>query len=432
MNPEIECSVIVLTHNRPERCADSIRHNAAALAGLPAEILVVNNGQALPDLPSSPSGIPCRLIQMDRNRGAAARNEGIRQARGRFVLILDDDSYIDAGLADNMMRAFHADPSLGSVAFRIENNGKEEACLLPTVFHGCACGFRMDALRAAGGYPEGFLYYGEEYDLAFRLYQAGYRSCLCNHDRMVRHVRDAEGRDLNRIVKLLIRNNFQLWIKFLPWRAIPDAVADTLMRYALVARKENAWRGFVQGLATLPGTILSSLPRRRPLSKSLYGEVALTAQVASLCRRMRESGARDLIVCGVGKFPSAWIRTIRRHGIRLRELWDYNTCWTGRSIRGIHVRVVDRDIPPIPPGCRLLIGTASVADNARWQRQLQAGGLGTETVDLAFFSPAGSALAEGYDLQSLCELKVFSHRSSPPRTATDPVASGLLSWIPAK
>lgn len=208
--------MIVLTCGRPARCADSIRHNAQTLAGIPAEIMVVNNGGGSLDLPARVGDVPCRVLEMPRNLGAEARNAALAAARGEYVLVLDDDAYFNPELAAAMVQVFTADAAVGAVACRIQNGTGEEASLLPSVFHGCACGFRREALHQVGGYPRGYLYYGEEYELAFRLYQAGYRLALCPGSARVLHVRDAGGRDVNRIIRLLLRNNTYLWAKYLP------------------------------------------------------------------------------------------------------------------------------------------------------------------------------------------------------------------------
>ena len=405
---DLEVSALVLTYNRAKRCIDSAWHNALAMQGLRAEILVINNGTDPVSLPAAIANVPCRVLQMPRNLGAAARNEGLRVARGSAVVALDDDSYIDPGLIENLLASLRRDPRIGAVAFRIQNGVQEESCLLPTVFHGCACGFRRRALREVGGYPAGYLYYGEEYDLAFRLYQAGYRIVVSSEPRRVRHVRDGAGRSSDRILRLLVRNNTYLWFKYLPLRHILPALRDTLQRYALVAAKEGAQRGFRDGCALVPAAALRGLRDRRPLSDSAFRTIFLTHRLEALCAGRGRSPGRKVILCGVGKYPSLWTRLLRRHGLEPAAFWDHNPCWRGRAIDGVPVFVAGTELPAAPNGAVWLVGGSSLAENARWQDRLEI------ELGLYIIGTAGTAEAEGFsgpndvDLGDACDVCLYS------------------------
>ena len=366
----VDVSAIVITHNRVKRCIDSVWHNALALQGVRAEMIVVNNGHEPVNLPASLSGTPCFVIPLKENLGAAARNIGLQAASGRFILVLDDDAYIDPGLVEAMLDTFRRDPQIGAVAFRILNGRKEEACLLPTVFHGCACGFRRSALERVGAYPQDYLYYGEEYDLAFRLYQVGYRIVFCPHPRGVRHERDGGGRSHDRILRMLVRNNTYLWFAFLPWRHIASACADTFHRYTCVARKERAEKGFRRGLLDIPWSAIRGLAHRRAMSRDIFRRVALADQVDRAAAQIVARARRRVIVCGVGKFPSFWVRLLRQRGLQVIAFWDGNPCWRDQWISNVPVIVTGAELPYAPADCGWLVGTASLADNAIWSERL--------------------------------------------------------------
>jgi len=369
-----DISLVVLTHNRIERCVDSVRRNAAALKGTRGEILLINNGRGPLPVGNSVDGVPCRQFKMARNLGASARNLGIREARSDHLLMLDDDAYIRPGSAERMLKKFRDEPQIGAVGFRVQGkDGKEETCLLPTVFHGCACGFRKSALLKTGGYPSGFLYYGEEYDLAFRLHAAGYLIGVDADGCRAHHARDAAGRDKNRIVKLLVRNNSLLWMTFFPWRHVPAAVRDTLQRYARVAKKENAEGGFRQGLASIPHAFLRGLSQRKRLDTKVFDRVTLVARVREACRQFHGAQVREVVICGVGKFPSMWVRTIRSQGLRVSAFLERNPLWEGGLIDRLPVRVlVNGEKTDFPRKTACLVGTASRVENERWTRELDA------------------------------------------------------------
>jgi glycosyltransferase involved in cell wall biosynthesis len=86
-------SVIVPTFNRPERLEETLRSIAGqTLQDL--EIIVVNdNGlDVAPVIARCSAGVEIVYLRHNANRGlAAARNTGLRHARGRYIAWLDDD-----------------------------------------------------------------------------------------------------------------------------------------------------------------------------------------------------------------------------------------------------------------------------------------------------------------------------------------------------
>jgi glycosyltransferase involved in cell wall biosynthesis len=368
----VDLSVIVLTCNRTERCVDSVWHNTLCLQGTKSEVIVVNNGgEPLKLLPSAIAGIPCKVLNLPENIGVVAKNRAIDVAAGKYLLILDDDSYISPGLAEKMINSFNAEPFVAAVAFPVCNDsGEEEGCLLPTIFHGCVCGFRKDLLIKAGGYPEDFTYYGEEYDLAFRIYQMGYKIAFCNLRYSVRHARDTQGRDKNRIIKMLVQNNVKVCLSYFPLTYIPSAIFDVLYRYNKVAKKEKAERGFKEGILNLSSITCQTLNAgRKPIEKHIFRKILLMDQVENIAAIIKQMGKPPLVICGIGKFPSIWLKIFKRRGIKPVSFWDFNSCWLGSKIKGIPLITIDPhnpDLPPVPVDAVWLLGLASLPENKMW------------------------------------------------------------------
>ena len=401
-----DISLIILTCNRPTRCVDSAWHNTLAMQGLRAETIVVNNGALPVSLPAAIAGIPCRVIQMPANLGAAARNDGIRAATGEFILTLDDDAYMDPDLVPQMLTAFKDNPAMGAVAFRIRNAKKdeEEGCLLPTVFHGCACGFRKSAIIKAGGYPTDTLYYGEEYDVTFRLYGAGFRIGFCTGPQWVRHDRDPAGRSAAHIIQLLVRNNTRFLWKHFPAQFIPLAFRDVLQRYRLVAAKENVSQGYLQGLCAIPSAIHRGLLHRQPMRQDIFLPAMILDKVERTGRRLLRAGAAEVLIGGVGKFPSLWLAALKRNGIRVRAFLDTNTCWKDQKIGGIPVAVTGADVATqLDSGLPCLVGAASLPENENWSNLLMLEhGYRPGAHQAALSSPAGII-----DLFNFCRITEF-------------------------
>ena len=110
----MKVSVVILTWNS----ASSIE---ACLASLPAgltvghEVIVVDNGSQDRTLAVLRASFPAvQIMENPHNRGVApARNQGIRRARGDYVLILDDDTIVHPAALDQLVHLLDARPEVG-------------------------------------------------------------------------------------------------------------------------------------------------------------------------------------------------------------------------------------------------------------------------------------------------------------------------------
>lgn len=121
-------SVIVRTRDRPELLAEALESLARSTYRR-AEVVVVNDGGATPELPS---GFPLELSRLDfeTNRGrSAAANAGMAAATGDVLTFLDDDDLVEpehlatlAGLASGAgVRVAYTDAAVG--VYRLGDGG---------------------------------------------------------------------------------------------------------------------------------------------------------------------------------------------------------------------------------------------------------------------------------------------------------------------
>lgn len=129
-----------------------------------------------------------RLVRRANGGLAAARNSGIAEARGRYILPLDADDRIGPEYIGQAVFALEADPSLGIVYCRAEKFGAESGpWKLPPfsrwrmglgniIF--CSAVYRRDDWQAVGGYDETIRRGWEDWDFWLSLLEAG-RKALC-------------------------------------------------------------------------------------------------------------------------------------------------------------------------------------------------------------------------------------------------------------
>jgi hypothetical protein len=133
-----------------------------------------------------------KLIKMFKNIGIEAYNIGFKNANGKYIIIIDDDSFPHKQAVTRMVEKFENDKKLGIVAFDVRNfynydsvtmeelieenkDTKAEAKDYLMAFNGAGAGVRRDLLEQVGFYPEEFFLYWNEQDTAFRILDAGYK-----------------------------------------------------------------------------------------------------------------------------------------------------------------------------------------------------------------------------------------------------------------
>lgn len=116
MNNGLRFSIVILTFAREAILADTLDRLAGHLEGrTDYELLLVDNN---PEDFSRSAQLArfnlAKVIWDGRNKGVAARNLGFDMARGEYVILLDDDVFVDTpDFLDRFAAAFDADDRLG-------------------------------------------------------------------------------------------------------------------------------------------------------------------------------------------------------------------------------------------------------------------------------------------------------------------------------
>ena len=308
------CSIIIATRNRKDILLANLEALSSAVEGL-AEIVVVDNASEDGTAKAVSSRFPqVRLVELDHNCYAAARNAGADTAQAPYLVMLDDDSFIDRTSLQAIPAAFDLWPNLGAFgclvrrAERPASRGKGastgesyETGGLPGVFIGCGAAIRRDVMLDLGGYPEDFGYYGEEYDLCCRLWHAG-QTVVWFDDIRVTHQRAQSGRDANRMLRFLTRNNLRLWDRYAPERRRQAMIEQTVERCGRIARNEGAMVGYEHGLREGRDWINNAGAGRQPLSEQQFRAMfGMNEAEHVLAQRARQLSLRRVAMYGRGK-----------------------------------------------------------------------------------------------------------------------------------
>lgn len=208
-------SAIVVSYNTAAltlRCLDAL---FADLGTMPAEVLVVDNGSTDASVSEVRSRFPQAIVlENGANLGfGAANNIAMKQATGKYLLLINSDAFVRPGAIAAMVARAQADPQLAVIGPRIvcTDGSLQLSCFrfttparawmenlwLSQLFSGSkslgdyrrwphdrerivdfvigACMLvRADAYRQVGGFDENFFMYSEESDWQWRMKRAGW------------------------------------------------------------------------------------------------------------------------------------------------------------------------------------------------------------------------------------------------------------------
>jgi len=175
-------------------------------------VLVVDNGSSVPCPDNArPLLDRCTVLRTPKNLGyAGGNNVGIARALdlgAEYVLLINDDAYVEKDCLEKLVAAMVADPRAGAVGplvldarepgvvqsagglwdrgklrghhrdRGVAHRGQYDRVLPSDFVDGCCILLRASALRRVGALDEAFFLYYEEAELCHRLRTAGY-SCL--------------------------------------------------------------------------------------------------------------------------------------------------------------------------------------------------------------------------------------------------------------
>jgi GT2 family glycosyltransferase len=243
-------SIVLINWNGREhltRCLPSI----TAQTYRDYEIIVVDNGSTDGSVSYVRDSYPAvRLILNDHNAGfACANNQGISVATGRYVVVLNNDTWVGPDWLESLVTSAESRPEMGAFACLVKFDDRRDmidsAGLTVSVLgHGCqnhlgdaadgiieakevfgvsatAAMFRRELLDDVGLFDEDYFIYYEDVDLAWRARLLGWRSILVPA-AVVYHIHSATvGRGSPFKKRLLTRNRM--------WTIVKDYHVPTLL-----------------------------------------------------------------------------------------------------------------------------------------------------------------------------------------------------------
>lgn len=218
----MQLSVIIVNYNVKlflEQCLCSVQ-KAISTSQLDAEVFVIDNASADDSVAYlQPLFLTVQFIANKENTGfAKACNQGLKLARGKYILFLNPDTIVPENCFAECMLFLDTNPAAGAAGIKmLDGSGKflKEskrsfpspltamyklfglAALFPhskifskyhlgnldendnhevDVLAGAFMMIKKEVLDKTGGFDETFFMYGEDVDLSYRIQQAGYKN----------------------------------------------------------------------------------------------------------------------------------------------------------------------------------------------------------------------------------------------------------------
>lgn len=188
----MDLSIIIITLNNKrilEQCIKSIHQYTKSVS---YEIIVVDNNSTDGTQALVRSSYPkVTLVENRANLGfSRANNQGLKIAKGRYALILNDDTYIKEDAFGNIVNFMDENTEIGICGPRLLNPDgslQRQGSIISTLKWRTdkpqeaplvigACMFvRMAAMKKFGNFDENLFFYNDDLDMCKRANKAGYK-----------------------------------------------------------------------------------------------------------------------------------------------------------------------------------------------------------------------------------------------------------------
>lgn len=247
----MDLTVVTVAFNSDDIIAQTVSHLEAATAHLDTEILVVDNASADETAARAAQELRRgRVLHLSENIGfGPGVNHGARHARGRRLLIMNDDVLVDRACIDRLLETLESDPAIGVVGprlvypdgspaptyrFQLPGWGGEAARVIQRlhkkrrplstnepstvglVLAACAM-TETRVFRQMGGFNEIFFLYGEDIDFCRRLASVGRHAvveprAVAIHNQAVSAPRRPTGTEFSDRILRARDTYYRIWI----------------------------------------------------------------------------------------------------------------------------------------------------------------------------------------------------------------------------
>lgn len=216
----MRASFVIVNYNRKDELLKTISKTKQLIKDNPDyEIVIVDNASVDGSADAVETTFPdVTIIRKAKNIGAPAWNEGFEKAKGKYFIIIDDDSHIESGLED-ALDYLDRNKDVGVLALNVTSGPytsedwkwKDGQDLVG--FIGCGAILSRETYEKIGGYADWIFLYVNEWEFGLRTIEAGYRVKYFNKCKVV-HRASKVNRSSKRLRVFVTRNEMAIVYKY--------------------------------------------------------------------------------------------------------------------------------------------------------------------------------------------------------------------------
>lgn len=274
INTEPLVSIVILSWNRKDDLKLSLE-KIKELTYANKEVIVVDNASKDGSIEMIEGYFPTvKLIKLPRNTGIEGFNVGYINAKGKYILVLDDDSYTTADVLNKLVEKIESNEKIAVVGAqiidpkdgKIYTKGPDDFETEYTSFWGGGALLRTKAIIECGMYDYRLFVYTNEYELCVRLMNAGY-SIRYDKSTTIYHSFSPVSR-FSKVKWWWGRNEIWFNLRYIPLYYLPLTLPRSFMWMLMLSRHSYKEMGY-QMLGMLNGFFSFPYKERKPVKKEV-------------------------------------------------------------------------------------------------------------------------------------------------------------------
>lgn len=220
------------------------------------EIIVVDNASTDGSAKMVAEKFPnVKLLQTEKNIGVAACNIGFKAASGKYILVLDDDSYPIDDCVSKAVKKMEENDRIGCITAQIINpdggiqwpEDKIDEVHDEYCFIGCGAVLRKDVFEKTGFYPDDYFLFHNELVNSLLMLNMGYVIRYYPDIKCMHKSPPTKRMNDTRIYYLVRNGSWNIW-QFTPLRYMIFYYPGFLAKNLYLSIKYRTMAGFLRGV----------------------------------------------------------------------------------------------------------------------------------------------------------------------------------------